>query len=65
MAIHDYGVYWMYAGVCAINALFCIFFVYETKGKKIEEILCHYGAPALSKESKVKEKGYDNLSFIF
>nr|UFQ59758.1 glucose transporter 2 [Macrobrachium nipponense] len=44
-AIHDYGVYWLFGGLGAVNFLFCLLFVPETKGKTIQETTAYFGAP--------------------
>ncbi|KAF2359665.1 Sugar/inositol transporter [Trinorchestia longiramus] len=44
-AIHDWGVYWLFAIVCAVALFFSIFLVKETKGKSIEEISYMFGGP--------------------
>ena len=46
------GVYWFYAGICAINFLFCVFVVKETKGKTIEEITAMFGGPTSTAVTK-------------
>ncbi|XP_047468474.1 facilitated trehalose transporter Tret1-like [Penaeus chinensis] len=45
-AIHDYGVYWLFGGLCAVNFLFCVLFVPETKGRTLQETMAHFGGPA-------------------
>jgi hypothetical protein len=37
--------YWMFAIICAVGTVFVFIFVPETKGKSIEEIQRHFGAP--------------------
>ncbi|XP_068206136.1 facilitated trehalose transporter Tret1-like [Palaemon carinicauda] len=61
--IYDYGVFWMFASVCVINAAFCILIVPETKGKSIEEIGAYFGAPSPLK-SGPKEKTKIDISII-
>lgn len=36
--LESYGVFWMFAGICAANVLFTFFFIPESKGKTIEEM---------------------------
>ncbi|XP_076853854.1 solute carrier family 2, facilitated glucose transporter member 8 [Brachyhypopomus gauderio] len=36
------GTFWMFSGLCALNVIFTIFFVPETKGKTLEEIQAHF-----------------------
>lgn len=36
------GTFWMFSCFCAINVIFTIFFVPETKGKTLEEIQAHF-----------------------
>ncbi|KAB7504473.1 Facilitated trehalose transporter Tret1 [Armadillidium nasatum] len=43
MVIHDYGVYWMFCGFCIMKLVFCILYVYETKGKTLQEISAYFG----------------------
>lgn len=50
--IHDYGVYWLFSGICALNLLFCLTIVKETKGKSLEEISAMFGAPSQKRESE-------------
>ncbi|KAB7497332.1 Facilitated trehalose transporter Tret1, partial [Armadillidium nasatum] len=51
--IYDYGVYWLFGGFTVFNLIFCITFVYETKGKTLQEINAHFGSPHSStKESQ-------------
>ncbi|ROT70590.1 putative solute carrier family 2, facilitated glucose transporter member 8 isoform X2 [Penaeus vannamei] len=45
-AIHDYGAYWLFGGLCAVNFLFCVLFVPETKGRTLQETMAHFGGPA-------------------
>ncbi|XP_042873724.1 facilitated trehalose transporter Tret1-like [Penaeus japonicus] len=47
-AIHEYGVYWIFGGVCAINLVFCVLVVPETKGKTLQEITALFGGPVTS-----------------
>lgn len=42
------GTFWLFSGLCALNVLFTIFFVPETKGKTLEQIQARFrGTPAL------------------
>ncbi|KAL7644086.1 UNVERIFIED_CONTAM: hypothetical protein RMT77_004909 [Armadillidium vulgare] len=43
--IYDYGVYWMFCGFTILNFIFCVTFIYETKGKTLQEINAHFGSP--------------------
>ncbi|KAL6465473.1 hypothetical protein MHYP_G00256060 [Metynnis hypsauchen] len=36
------GTFWMFSILCALNVIFTIFFVPETKGKTLEEIQAHF-----------------------
>ncbi|TSM85951.1 Solute carrier family 2, facilitated glucose transporter member 8 [Bagarius yarrelli] len=36
------GTFWMFSCFCAVNVIFTIFFVPETKGKTLEEIQAHF-----------------------
>lgn len=47
-AIHDYGIYWFFAGICVLNLAFCIIIVPETKGKTIKEITAYFGGPSVA-----------------
>ncbi|XP_030647519.1 solute carrier family 2, facilitated glucose transporter member 8 [Chanos chanos] len=41
------GTFWLFSCLCALNVVFTIFFVPETKGKTLEEIQAHFkGLPA-------------------
>ena len=53
----------MFTGICIMNAIFVFFFVYETKGKSLDEILKHYGAPDNS-EVKSEKTGEINMVFV-
>ncbi|KAK4323401.1 hypothetical protein Pmani_005895 [Petrolisthes manimaculis] len=63
-----FGVYWMFAGFCAVNCVFCILVVPETKGKTLEEITAYFGAPTNSQDTTTttttKSQHYDNPVFI-
>ncbi|ROT83225.1 hypothetical protein C7M84_023587 [Penaeus vannamei] len=50
-AISDFGVYWLFAGVCVLNLIFSVTVVPETKGKTLEEISAYFGGPVVSTES--------------
>ncbi|KAL7644382.1 UNVERIFIED_CONTAM: hypothetical protein RMT77_005212 [Armadillidium vulgare] len=43
--IYDYGVYWMFSGFVILSLIFVVTFVYETKGKTLQEINEHFGGP--------------------
>ncbi|KAK3888485.1 hypothetical protein Pcinc_007467 [Petrolisthes cinctipes] len=59
-----FGVYWMFAGFCAVNCIFCILMVPETKGKTLEEITEYFGAPTNSQgTTTTKSHHYDNPVF--
>lgn len=51
-AIHEYGTYWMFAGICVVNTIFCVMVVPETKGKTLQEIAAHFGGPELKDDTK-------------
>ncbi|KAF4074441.1 hypothetical protein AMELA_G00239360 [Ameiurus melas] len=36
------GTFWMFSCLCALNVIFTVFFVPETKGKTLEEIQAHF-----------------------
>ncbi|KAG7318381.1 hypothetical protein KOW79_018136 [Hemibagrus wyckioides] len=36
------GTFWMFSCICALNVIFTVFFVPETKGKTLEEIQSHF-----------------------
>lgn len=36
------GTFWLFSGMCALNILFTLFFVPETKGKSLEQIQAHF-----------------------
>ncbi|KAK8733768.1 hypothetical protein OTU49_006468, partial [Cherax quadricarinatus] len=44
-AIHDYGVYWLFGSISALNFIFCLAFVPETKGKTLQETTAYFGGP--------------------
>ncbi|XP_063595968.1 facilitated trehalose transporter Tret1-like [Penaeus indicus] len=50
-AINDFGVYWLFAGVCVLNLIFSVTVVPETKGKTLEEISAYFGGPVISSDS--------------
>lgn len=50
-AISDFGVYWLFAGVCVLNLIFSVTVVPETKGKTLEEISAYFGGPVVSSDS--------------
>ena len=37
-AIHNYGTFWLFSGVCLLGVIFVAIFMPETKGKSLEEI---------------------------
>ncbi|TRY95842.1 hypothetical protein DNTS_021379 [Danionella cerebrum] len=41
-AITSAGTFWMFSGLCALNVLFTVLFVPETKGKSLEEIQARF-----------------------
>ncbi|XP_069974092.1 solute carrier family 2, facilitated glucose transporter member 8-like [Penaeus vannamei] len=47
-AIHEYGVYWLFGGICAVSLVFCVLVVPETKGKTLQEITALFGGPVTS-----------------
>ncbi|XP_063608383.1 facilitated trehalose transporter Tret1-like [Penaeus indicus] len=47
-AIHEYGVYWLFGGICAVSLVFCLLVVPETKGKTLQEITAMFGGPTTS-----------------
>ena len=57
--IQSYGVYWMFAVVCAVGFFFVAFFIYETKGKSLQEITEMFGAPRLETEDE-DDDDFDN-----
>ena len=42
-ALMDGAVFWMYAGVCFVAAVFTLLFVPETKGRSLEDIESQFG----------------------
>ncbi|KAG0709479.1 Facilitated trehalose transporter Tret1-1 [Chionoecetes opilio] len=56
IAVKDYGAFWIFGGMCVINFVFCLFVVPETKGKTVQEIAAHFGAPAASTDKKSIEQ---------
>ena len=52
----------MFTGICILNAIYVFFFVYETKGKSLDEILKHYGAPD---NSEVKNEKTGKINMVF
>ena len=44
--IHNYGVYWLFSGICGASFIFCLTIVKETKGKSLEEIADMFGKPS-------------------
>lgn len=55
-ALNNSGVYWLFAGVCAVNFVFVLVVVQETKGKTIEQITAMFGGP------EVGEKGNEEVT---
>lgn len=37
--VHNYGPFWIFAGICALGAVFALLILPETKGKTVEEIM--------------------------
>ena len=37
-ALGVYGIFWLYSAICSVGLLYGIFFLPETKGKRLEEI---------------------------
>ena len=37
-AIHSFGAFWLFAGICLLGVAFVFYYVPETKGKSLEEI---------------------------
>ena len=56
IALHEYGVFWFFGAVCVCSTIFCVIVVPETKGKTVQEIAAHFGAPAVSQEKKPKDE---------
>ncbi|KAG7170314.1 Facilitated trehalose transporter Tret1-like 11, partial [Homarus americanus] len=44
-AIYTYGAYWFFGSICAVNFIFCLLCVPETKGKTLQETTAHFGHP--------------------
>ncbi|KAG7170347.1 Facilitated trehalose transporter Tret1-2-like 5 [Homarus americanus] len=44
-AMGDYGVYWLFGGVCLLALVFTFLLVPETNGKTLQEITAHFGGP--------------------
>jgi Sugar (and other) transporter len=40
--VHNYGAFWIFGGVCCISVIFVVLFLFETKGKSLEEIEDHF-----------------------
>ncbi|XP_040179949.1 solute carrier family 2, facilitated glucose transporter member 8 isoform X3 [Rana temporaria] len=38
----SYGTFWLFAAICALNVLFTVLYVPETKGKSLEQIESHF-----------------------
>jgi len=50
-AIHTYGAFWLFGGMCFLGVLFSIFLLPETKDKTPDEIQAYFGSkPAAQKE---------------
>ncbi|XP_028852267.1 solute carrier family 2, facilitated glucose transporter member 8 [Denticeps clupeoides] len=41
-ALTSAGTFWLFSGLCALNVVFTVFFVPETKGKTLEQIESHF-----------------------
>ena len=50
-AIGNSGIYWFFGGWCAVNFVFCLVVVKETKGKTIEEISVMFGGPKTEEQT--------------
>uniref|UniRef100_A0A6A7G433 Facilitated trehalose transporter Tret1-like isoform X1 n=1 Tax=Hirondellea gigas TaxID=1518452 RepID=A0A6A7G433_9CRUS len=62
-AINNSGVYWMFAGFCVVNFIFCFVFVKETKGLTSEQISALFGGPGPRRESTASNSsGHRNES---
>ncbi|XP_071525088.1 facilitated trehalose transporter Tret1-like [Panulirus ornatus] len=44
-AIHVYGAFWFFGGICMINFIFCLTIVPETKGRTLQEITASFDSP--------------------
>ncbi|KAL7644379.1 UNVERIFIED_CONTAM: hypothetical protein RMT77_005209 [Armadillidium vulgare] len=40
--VYDFGVFWIFAGICFIGFIFSTFCIFETKGKSLLEINAHF-----------------------
>jgi len=38
MGLHNFGAFWLFAGICLFGFVFVYFYVPETRGKSLEEI---------------------------
>ncbi|KAK4303108.1 hypothetical protein Pmani_024852 [Petrolisthes manimaculis] len=44
-AIHDFGVYWLFGGLCLLSFIFCLLLVPETKDRTLKDTMAHFGGP--------------------
>jgi len=59
-ALGEAWCYWIFAIVCAVGTVFIFIFVPETKGKSLEEIQRHFGAPQTEKRPENETNGSSN-----
>ena len=61
-----YGTFWLYSAICSIGLLYGIFFLPETKGRRLEEISTQFNAKDptqfISFESKKRLKVSENAN---
>ncbi|CAI9538664.1 unnamed protein product [Staurois parvus] len=43
-SLTSYGTFWLFAAFCAVNVLFTVLYIPETKGKSLEQIESHFQA---------------------
>ena len=61
-AISTYGAFWLYAGVSLLAIIFVVFFVPETKGKSLEEIVSYFSSKAPRNTDGTNEVPYSGDS---
>lgn len=62
-ALHDSGVYWMFAFFCGLSFVFSLLIVKETKGKTLDEIAEMFGGPPALGGASDERRSSDSNKF--